>query len=159
MGKVALPPGHATSKPVGPFSRVHPGASRLGWILGCEVRSRSIWPSSMIMNLRAAPALEKVHRHADSRAGPLLMKELEPKGFAKIDDHVAPGIMTDREYPGDLEIADLENGFRIAGPMVQAEATDQLLDQQHVGRELVVPALLIRNDICAYSEGPLPQPP
>ena len=35
--------------------------------------------------------------------------------------------MTDREYPGDLEIANLENGLRIAGPMVQAEATDQLI--------------------------------
>jgi hypothetical protein len=40
--------------------------------------------------------------------------------------------MTFREYPGDLEIANLENGFRIPRPTFHAQAFGQLADEQQV---------------------------
>jgi hypothetical protein len=53
--------------------------------------------------------------------------------------------VTNREEPGVLGITYVENGFRVAVPGVQAQPCDQLIDEQHVGRERLVFASLIRH--------------
>jgi hypothetical protein len=50
-----------------------------------------------------------------------------------------------RKHPRVLKIANFQNGLWIAGPAVQAELLDQLLDQEHVGQEGLVFTGLIRH--------------
>jgi hypothetical protein len=104
-------------------------------------------------------------------------RPVEPVLLAQIHDQVAAGVPFRAEHgldrarspisgleraaarpapkeTGDLQVAQLDDDVRVTGPALELKAVGQRLDQRHVGRGLLVPALLIGHRVLGWwSEG------